>query len=355
MSDPAFEGNLASPTMGALPMKTASLRSITGGLNGRPLAEPLLEAAMQRYSRPRPPASEVAIAFGLDTTYLPHAAVVLASLIANAPGAKFRFLVVHDGISPQARSTFERCGEGHRFDWLEIKGSSVLGMPGKRHISRAGYYRLMLAELAPPDIDRVLYLDADLVVMGDIRELYASDLGEHAIGAVCDVGMDGEVFAERFQLQPQRLGYFNSGVLLMDLAKLRASDDLSKVITVLETRIDDMEYGDQCALNVVFWSRWKQLDILWNVQRRMLMPQEGKPCYATAAEIKKGRRPKIIHFTEHNKPWSTDGWHPLIWTYYRYLKKTPYRAQVLKLGEVHFVKDLRRKIKTIVNWYRLQA
>lgn len=101
MSDPAFEGNLASSAMGALPMKTASFRSIAEGLNGRPLAEPLLEAAMQRYSRPQPPASEVTIAFGLDTAYLPHAAVVLASLIANAPGAKLRFLIVHDGIPPK--------------------------------------------------------------------------------------------------------------------------------------------------------------------------------------------------------------------------------------------------------------
>ncbi|OWK22704.1 hypothetical protein AJ87_44335 [Rhizobium yanglingense] len=205
MSDPAFEGNLASSAMGALPMKTASFRSIAEGLNGRPLAEPLLEAAMQRYSRPQLPASEVTIAFGLDTAYLPHAAVVLASLIANAPGAKLRFLIVHDGIPPQARSTFERCAEGHRFDWLEIKGSSVLAMPGKRHISRAGYYRLMLAELAPPDIDRVLYLDADLVVMGDIRELYASDLGEHAIGAVCDVGWTARCSPSVFSCSPSVL------------------------------------------------------------------------------------------------------------------------------------------------------
>ncbi|PKA45457.1 hypothetical protein CWR43_01200, partial [Rhizobium sullae] len=76
MSDPAFEGNLASRAIGALPMKTANFRSIAEGLNGRALAEPLLEAAMQRYSRPRPPAPEVVIAFGLDTAYLPHAGVV---------------------------------------------------------------------------------------------------------------------------------------------------------------------------------------------------------------------------------------------------------------------------------------
>lgn len=351
MSNPEFEGRVVHAAAGSLPVETTGFRTIPDVLDGR---VPVESPPRSRDGLPEADA-EVVVAFGLDLAYLPHAGVVVASLIANAPGAKFRFLIIHDGIRAEARSTFERCAIGHRFLWLQIAGSSVIDMPGKRHISRASYYRLTLAQFAPEEIERVLYLDADLVVMGDIRELFAADLGEYSIGAVADVGMDDRAFADRFSLHYRRLGYFNAGVLLMDLAKLRDSNDLAKVVTVLETRIDEMEYSDQCALNIVFWARWRPLDMLWNVQRRMLMPQENKPCFATAEEMKTRHRPKIIHFTEHNKPWSVDGWHPLIWTYYHYLKKTPYRAYVLNIGQVTLIKDLRRRLKTFLNWRRLQT
>jgi lipopolysaccharide biosynthesis glycosyltransferase len=253
-----------------------------------------------------------------------------------------------------ARSEFERCGLGHQFLWLKIDEPAVLAMPGKRHISRAGYFRLMIAELAPADINRVIYLDGDLVVTGDIRELYRTDLGQFAIGAISDVGMDDRTFADRFALAPQRLGYFNSGVLVLDLEKLRISNDFRRTLELLETRIDEMEYGDQCALNVIFWQRWMAIDMLWNVQRRMLMPNEGKSCFASREEMKIGYRPKIIHFTEHNKPWSVDAWHPLVWTYYRYLDRTPYALRVRQMAKVKWLREIRRRIKTFINWQRLK-
>ncbi|MFS8047588.1 glycosyltransferase family 8 protein [Rhizobium sp. BR 314] len=296
----------------------------------------------------------VNIAFGLDLAYLPHAAVVVTSITANAPGARFHFLILHDGIAAEDRTKFEFCGSGHSFLWLEINDPAVLTMSGKRHISRATYFRLMIGELAPSHIQRVIYLDADLVVKGDIRELYAVNLDGRSVGAVSDVGMDYQLFARRFGLPFQHLGYFNSGVLVLDLNNIRRDGDFQRALDLLQDRPEDLEYADQCALNVVFWQRWAQLDVLWNVQRRTLMPHEGKPCFATAGEMKTGRRPKIVHFTEYNKPWSLDGWHPLIWLYYDYLRRTPYNASVREMARVSFAKDVKRQIKTLFNWWRLQ-
>ena len=267
---------------------------------------------------------------------------------------RFNFLVLHDGIPAEDRASFESCGVGHAFNWLQISEPAVLAMPGKRHISRATYFRLMIGELAPVDIGRVIYLDADLVVKSDIRKLYTVDLGGRSIRAVCDVGMDDRIFADRFGLPHQRLGYFNSGVLVLELHNIRRDGDFQHALDLLQKRSEDLEYADQCALNVVFWQRWAQLDVLWDVQRRMLMPQEGKPCFATAREMKTGKRPKIIHFTEYNKPWSLDGWHPLIWAYYDYLRKTPYNRYVREVAHVTFAKDVKRRIKTLLNWWRLR-
>lgn len=303
---------------------------------------------------PPPAAEEIAVAFGLDQAFLPHAGVTIASLVANAPGARFRFLIIHDGVPSADRLKFERCARGHRFDWIQLVAPNVLALPGKEHLSRATYFRLCLPDLVPAEIRRLLYLDGDVVVLGDVRELFFEDLGSCAIAAVPDVGMDAEKFADRFGLQPQRLGYFNSGVLLMNIEKLRMTGDCAFAISLLETQIAEFDYGDQCALNLAFWGKWKRLDPLWNVQRRMLMPQERKPCFAGAADMRTGYRPKLIHFTEYNKPWSIDGYHPLIWTYYRYLKRTPYRKEIMSRGEVGVVKDIRRRLKTYLNLLRLK-
>jgi lipopolysaccharide biosynthesis glycosyltransferase len=358
MSDSVFDAGLTRSALQSIGLDAPAVRALSDSNAVRPNLHFVKEPAAtgtEPVNDVDPGLDIVNVAFGLDATYLPHAGVVITSMIANAPGAHFRFLILHEGISAEDRSEFERCGSSHQFLWLRIEQSSVLAMAGKRHISRASYFRLMISELAPADMTRVIYLDGDLVISGDLRELYRTDLADHAIGAVADVGMDDRAFAERFGLAHQRLGYFNAGVLLINLAAIRQSGAFLKALDLLEMRKDEMEYSDQCALNLVFWQRWKALDILWNVQRRMLMPNEGKPCFAEKTEMKSGQRPKIIHFTEQNKPWSTDAWHPLIWTYYRYLDKTPYRARVRTMAQVTLIREVRRRVKTFFNWQRLRA
>lgn len=301
-------------------------------------------------SQPAADLGEIVIAFGIDSAFLPHAGVAIASLLDNARGARFRFLIIHAGISPEDQSVLERCAPGHRFEWLQVTDSPLLKMEGKRHISRATYLRLSLPELAPADVKRVLYLDADIVVVSDIRELWTQELGGCLIAGVCDVGIDSEDFARQFGLSPGRLAYFNAGILLLDLEGIRQADMFNTVVELLEVRHEELEQMDQDALNIVFWGKWKKLDPLWNVQRRMVMPQEHKPCFAEKHEMTNGRRPKIIHFTEHNKPWSVDGYHPYIWKYYHYLKRTPYLDAVNKIADAHFKKSIRRRIKTTLLW-----
>jgi len=302
---------------------------------------------------PQPDVGEVVIAFGIDAVYLPHAAVAVTSLIDNARGGRFRFLIIHDGIPFDQRADLERCAPGQRFEWLEITDSRLLNIEGRRHVSRAAYHRLAIPDLAPADVSKVLYLDADVVVIGDIRELWMQELGDCMIGGVYDVGVDSEAFAKYFGLPPERLAYFNSGILLLDLSRIRQGSEFSQVVDLLETRFEELDQIDQDALNIVFWGQWKHFDTLWNVQRRMLM-QEGRPCFAEKSEMANGRRPKIIHFTEVNKHWSIDGYHPYIWKYYHYLKRTPYWDAVNKIGETNFTKSLRRRVKTALNWALLK-
>jgi len=293
---------------------------------------------------------EVVIAFGVDAAYLPHLATAIASVVANAPGARLRFLIIHDGVPVADQRKVESCAPGQVFEWPLMTDARALALDRYSHISRAGYYRLAIPYFAPASAERVVYLDSDLVVLADIRELAAVDLGDSMIGAVFDPAVDGDAFASRMNLPPERLTYFNSGVLVLDVAKLRqtgAFDDALEFSTK-----NKLDFGDQCALNYVLWNRWKRLDPVWNVQRRMVA-KEGRHNFSTAADAQSHRRPKIIHFTEEIKPWSEGGYHPYIWTYYKYLRRTPYWHEVNARAKNTLMVSARRWLRTTLALARL--
>lgn len=284
---------------------------------------------------------EILVAFGVDAKYLPHLAVTITSIVSNAPGAKFRFLIINDGFPIEERKGVESCAPGQTFQWEEVSDTDILSQPGYIHISRAGLFRLMIPQFAPQTARRAIYLDVDLVVLGDIRELANADMGASAIGAVFDPDMDAHLFADENGLPRIRLGYFNSGVLLLDLKKIREEHTFRDALDIILAGKALLRYVDQCALNIVFWGRWARLDPVWNVQRRMAMRKDWEPAYATAEELQRHRRPRLIHYTTAEKPWRRGTYHPYTWSYYKYLRKTPYWSAVSRKAGRSFIQHLR--------------
>jgi lipopolysaccharide biosynthesis glycosyltransferase len=296
----------------------------------------------------KPAPKLIDIAFGIDTAYAPHLAAAIASIVANASGGQFRFMVIHDGVPESDQKKIESCAPGHFFIWPQITDTTVTSLAKRNHISRASYYRFSIPDFAPADATRVIYLDSDLIVLGDLRQLFEAELANTLLGAVFDPAVEAEGFAKRWDLNPVHLAYFNAGVLLLDVAKIRASGAFDKAFDLITGYWDDLEFGDQDVLNLLFWDKWTRLEPVWNVQRRMVM-REGTPCYATRKEMQTDRRPKIIHFTETNKPWAVDAFHPFVWTYYRYLRRTPYWKSVNGNARSSPLKHLRRYLKTTFN------
>lgn len=284
---------------------------------------------------------EILVAFGVDANYAPHLAVTITSIVLNAPGAKFRFLVINDGFPIEARACVESCAPGQTFQWEEVSDTDILSQPGYIHISRATMFRFTIPQFAPQRARRAIYLDVDLVVLGDIRELANADMGGRAIGAVFDPDMDADLFADENGLPRIRLGYFNAGVLLLDLKKIREEHAFRDALDVILERRDSLRYLDQCALNLVFWGRWARLDPVWNVQRRMAMRKDWEPADATAEEMQRHRRPRLIHYTTAEKPWRRGTYHPYTWPYYKYLRKTPYWSAVSREAGRSFIQHLR--------------
>ncbi|MFG2050664.1 glycosyltransferase family 8 protein [Micromonospora sp. NPDC048935] len=188
-------------------------------------------------------------------------------------------------------------------------------------ISNAAYYRLLLPDLVPDSVDRMLWLDSDVMCTGDLTELWQTDLEGALLGAAVDIGSPTVGAATGIPgLDPtvgrltKRSDYFNSGVLLMDLPRCRAAELSTRSLDYIRTNAGKLRFAVQDAMNVAVDDRWLRLDPRWNDMDFFRFEQELGAVDET----------RIIHFAGKKKPWQEsfpDG--PLRDLYLTYLPRTP--------------------------------
>lgn len=290
----------------------------------------------------------IELAMGFDDRYAPHAAVAIRSVVAATPGTAMRFTIVHDGLTDARRRQIEGVAPNAEFRWVEVNDSDIPAYASREHFSRAILFRLGLETAAPADCKRILYIDTDVICTRDIRELWAVDMGGLPIAAVEDCFVRPADFAARWGLDPAHDGYFNSGILLIDMEAVRREHGFQHAIEFVAHHAAEVRFADQDALNFVFWGRWKKLDIIWNAQRHMALP-------SLAADLPahmrlNGRAPAIAHFTGPEKPWVLAGYHPWAWLYWRALEKTAFAAEVRKTSGI----GPTGKARILFRWLRRQ-
>lgn len=272
----------------------------------------------------------IEIACSIDAAYAPHLAVMLKSLQRANPGESFRAHVLHDGIDEELRARVDAVVPGIEIAWKDCRNDPAMRFRTILHISRAVYLRLTLAEVLPLDVMRVLFLDADLVVDGGIRPLWKLDLKGKVCAAATDPGVRWEDFSRKWNLSPEGR-YFNAGVMLFDMERLRAGGHLKQALGILEEHERALDYIEQCALNIALHGQWLPLDPRWNFQRARLYADGS----AWQSIDPAPREPVIIHFTESHKPWRSDEWHPYAWLYLRNLWGTPFWKSVCRAGKIN--------------------
>ena len=272
--------------------------------------------------------NRVNIVLNTDLQYVVHCCTMLSSLFENNINIKFNIHVISGGLTASFINDIRNLVEEKYSQklYLYIIDSEALNYFPKyknSHISQAANYRLFVDKILPSDIDKVLYLDCDLIVNNSLEPLWSIDISDCPIAAVEDMwsGKDDNYIRLGYD---KKYGYFNSGVLLINLKWWRENNICNNFIEYLKCH-DNLKFVDQDILNGMFYNNRKLLSFKWNVQDGLLRrkPKVRESSIPTLQnEIKS---PAIIHYTGSRKPWDYDCINPYKESYFKYLDMTKWK------------------------------
>lgn len=267
----------------------------------------------------------VRVLFCTNALFFQHVAVCLTSLLANTPDRFFDVVIVSRPTEKldetklrRSLTQFPNCSL--IFRQFAPPADQLLPLIPGAHYTIDTYTRLWADEFFPAEANRVLYLDADMVVVGNIGPLWDTDLEGALLGAV---DIPGSQQGVRQLEMPAEAGYFNAGMLLIDIRQWRQGRAVETVLDYITAHPERVMY-DQDALNACFHHCRKRLDYKWNV----IWPFYREPIELPVprSEIEAIRRDAlIIHFNGASKPWSYFSDHPRTIEYQKYLRMTEWR------------------------------
>lgn len=246
--------------------------------------------------------NQIHVALCFDNNFWAPAYAVMRSICLSTKRRKdLVFHLIHMPLDATHRHDLEKItaeyGATLRFYPLAEMPSFdafVADLPTSAQWPTVVYARLMLGDLLSLDVERVLYLDCDMMVRWPIEKLFEADLTGLPIGAVRD-SMSPYVIVRRDMRQNADIfdpadPYFNSGMLLIDLQQWRRMDIASEIRSLGERGILPRLYFDQDMLNLIFRGRWHALPWRWNVIDTHFAHEALDPA--------------ILHFTGDIKPWA---------------------------------------------------
>lgn len=217
------------------------------------------------------------ICLGFDDQYAPHSQALMESILqesADISELQFWFACPRTPADDVARKIAAQLSGRARWEFLPPT-PQVLRFPVSQnefaqHISHAMYLRLVAPTVVPDSVERLVYLDSDMLCTSSLAQLSTLDLNGQVIGAVRDI------YTRRFSDQgylpgllsyPQLSGsleYFNSGMLVIDVARWRQERVTEDCFRYIRRHADNLRFPDQDALNYVLAGKWLRLPHQWN-------------------------------------------------------------------------------------------
>ncbi len=256
-------------------------------------------------------ASKVNLLIYLDANYAAPATVMVRSVLENSMSHLNLFVLAID-LSDEIKRTMVRSWPADRVTvhWLDVDlDQYAKSFAQVNYLSRAAYTRLLIDRYLPTQIERVITLDCDAVMLGDVAELWNFSHENYCVMAVRDpcvpnLSHDSSSF---LRSGDQDAPYFNSGLMLVNLKLWREKKISERCIKLAEQHPGRALYADQSLLNSVFQGEWEPLPLSWNCNFRHLLihsyPSLRDQVYSHEEVIGALSEPKFVHFLSRSKPW----------------------------------------------------
>jgi len=296
------------------------------------------------------------IGCSLNDSFLMPYGVMLVSLFETNNMNRFHIHIFSSDLSKQSIETLKDITERYHagFSYYTLDSSLLEGLPVNNRISKDTYSWYLAAETINSDTDRLLILDGDIIVLDDIKPLWETELNGYTIAAAQDIA--GIKLKEHIRLNiPDKKGYFNCGVILINLREWTKNGFTRKVLAFAKENPCILKYLDQDAGNYVLQDRKKNIDLKWNQQVGIyfLRKKYIRSIYSEEAvnEIKKN--PAIVHFNGLEKPWNYTNLHPFKDKFNFFLKISGMKKPKEKVTFRKFVKKTAYRIFGWSWWNRI--
>lgn len=239
----------------------------------------------------------------LDERYIPYLNTMLFSLLRSNPDCHFHVFLLHESVREENMAeTMEILGGSGQLTMVKAADIGLDSAPTTARYPKEIYYRIFAAKYLPKNVDRVLYLDPDIIVNGSIRELYALPMDEYYFAAASHTGpIMTSINSVRLDMD-DNCPYINSGVMLMNLKRLREEQRLDDVFRFIEKRKSLMVLPDQDIISSLYGSKIYGLDTFrYNMtetlyRRQLLLERDFDLEWVRKHSV-------IIHYCGRNKPW----------------------------------------------------
>ena len=279
-----------------------------------------------------------------DARYGAYAGIMLSSVLRTNPGECFEIHLLSDRMRRhdlrKLTALVDKAGS-HCTVYDVAPRLADYPRGGGDHLTRTAYARLLIGGLLPAGVRHILYLDCDIICTGALRPLWQLRDAVPLLGAVAD--RTGERWKDRLRL-PADAVYFNSGVLLVNLAAWRNGDCASQIAAWMIANPDNLRLADQDAINACLSTAITPLPDCWNLQ----IGFDSGPL--PAARLNEAA---LLHYTSAHKPWRFRFRGLGAEIFLRQKRQSPWR---FKLPTFRFVYRLNKSLnKRRARWRSLRA
>lgn len=248
---------------------------------------------------------QIELLLTIDEGYLKPLKVALTSIRQSNPNQAIRVWLIHESISRSNIQDLRNLTDYLNLDFepIQIDGSQWNDAKTEEQYPKEMYFRLLVGELLPKEIKRIIYLDPDILVIHSLRDLWEMELDGYMLAAATHVGLiDVSTRVNKVRLDVDHV-YFNSGIMLMDLDKAREIIKWDDIAEVIEKFNRLLVLPDQDILNRLYGKYTKEIpEEIWNYDTRKYMRYFTKSLaqhdihWVMANTV-------ILHYCGGYKPW----------------------------------------------------